>query len=374
MELDQQFSDLIASIYGGAFEDIPWQRFLAMLRELMNAVNTTLVLRPPSERGRGVLLTDGGSSEGIALYNERMYTQDPFVDLPPGQIRSLHDFISEQNLVESELYNVCMKPAGLHYSLGADLVVSGEMQARLRISRAKQTGDFDEGNKAVLSMILPHLERAILTHAKMNKLESERALYAGAMEQLAVGSIILDENGRILSCNEMASQLLAQRDGLIQIKDSLHLHNRELTHNLQALIAQVLETQRTGAPAVVEALRVLRPSGLSDLGMVIRPIPSNQWSEGQSVPSVVVFVSDPETGSQVPTQVITRLFGFTPTEANLVMLLVNGLTLDEVAQQLNITRNTARTHLRSMFHKTGVGRQTLLVSLILKSVAPLAGT
>ena len=55
-----------------------------------------------------------------------------------------------------------------------------------------------------------------------------------------------------------------------------------------------------------------------------------------------------------------------------VVLLADGLSLDEASEALGMSRNTARTHLRSIFSKTGVSRQTLLVRLILKSVAQLA--
>ena len=40
--------------------------------------------------------------------------------------------------------------------------------------------------------------------------------------------------------------------------------------------------------------------------------------------------------------------------------VVEGLTLDGSAEKLNVRRNTARTHLRSIFCKTGVTRQTML--------------
>ena len=372
MQLDQQFSDLIGSIYQGALEQQPWQSFLANLREIMGAVNTTLVLRVPSAKGKGVLLTDGGVLEGIATYNESLFVHDPFVDLPPGEIKTLSEFISEQELINSELYQVCMAPAGIHDSLGADMKVPGEMEARLRVARVKGAQAFGDEEKALVRSILPHLERAIIIHARLNKMASERALYAGAMEQLSVGSIILDENGRILNCNEMAAKLMAQKDGLLRADDNLQLANRKQTNELQKLIANVLDNQRRGAAAIVQAMTVPRPSGLSDLGVVIRPVPVTEWSEGHAVPTVAIFISDPEQASEAPIQIITRLFGFTPTEASLAMLLVNGLTLDEAAAELNISRNTARTHLRSVFAKTGVGRQTMLVRLILKSVASLA--
>ncbi len=49
---------------------------------------------------------------------------------------------------------------------------------------------------------------------------------------------------------------------------------------------------------------------------------------------------------------------------------INGL-VDEIGEQLNISTNTGRAHLRSIFAKTGVTQQTQLVSLILRSVANL---
>ena len=46
--------------------------------------------------------------------------------------------------------------------------------------------------------------------------------------------------------------------------------------------------------------------------------------------------------------------------------------LEEAAEALNIRRNTARAHLRSIFSKTGVRRQTELVRIMLNSVAALS--
>ena len=115
-----------------------------------------------------------------------------------------------------------------------------------------------------------------------------------------------------------------------------------------------------------------RNSGLPDLGVVIRGVPAADSPQGPAIPSVAVFISDPDQVSLAPAQVIGRLFGFTPAEAALAMLLANGLTLDEASAELGVSRNTTRTHLRSLFARTGVSRQTMLVRLILKSVAPLA--
>ena len=55
----------------------------------------------------------------------------------------------------------------------------------------------------------------------------------------------------------------------------------------------------------------------------------------------------------------------------MALKLVDGASLEEVAEELSIRRNTARAHLRAIFSKTGVRRQTELVRILLNSVAPL---
>jgi len=65
------------------------------------------------------------------------------------------------------------------------------------------------------------------------------------------------------------------------------------------------------------------------------------------------------------------MFQLTPTETSLVIQLANGLSLDEASEALNIRRNTARAHLRSIYSKTGVRRQPELVRIFLNSVVML---
>ncbi|MNY82708.1 hypothetical protein D3C86_2249760 [compost metagenome] len=51
---------------------------------------------------------------------------------------------------------------------------------------------------------------------------------------------------------------------------------------------------------------------------------------------------------------------------------MDGLTLDESAERLCLSRNTVRAHLRGVFAKTGATRQAQLVKTLLNSVAALA--
>ena len=85
----------------------------------------------------------------------------------------------------------------------------------------------------------------------------------------------------------------------------------------------------------------------------------------------MIFITDPEAQSEAPAEVLQSLYGLTPAEAKLAALLAQGKSLTEAATELHVTQNTARTHLKHIFQKTGVNRQSELVKLILNSPASL---
>ena len=57
-------------------------------------------------------------------------------------------------------------------------------------------------------------------------------------------------------------------------------------------------------------------------------------------------------------------FRLTPTEAQLAIRIAGGLSLDQVAEELNMSRETSRNHLKAIFAKTGTHRQGELVALL----------
>ena len=70
-----------------------------------------------------------------------------------------------------------------------------------------------------------------------------------------------------------------------------------------------------------------------------------------------------------PIDLLRCQFGLTQAEARLALHLIAGETLRCAAVKLNIADETARTHLKHIFRKTGTCRQAELV-LVLVSTLP----
>jgi len=366
----EELSELVGMIYEGPLEQVPWKSALDLIRRYLRANYVTLILRPPAPGQPALMVNAAGDRpvEREALYSN-YYEFDPFVGLPPDRVFTGEEFVSNHKWRENNpFYLEILKPLDIHHGMGADIRTDDGVECRFRVSRSRREPPFSADDKALCTSLLPHLKRAVRLHSHLDLVDSERKLYAGTVDRMSVGTVILDESGAIINTNRAAEQIFDEHDGIQRIKTALQADYGAENRELQRIIRQALVAHSGSNAAVIEAMSITRPSGRARLGVLIRTIPLSDWSEGKRRPSVVVFIRDPARRSEASNEMLRRLFDLTPAEASLALLLANGLTLDEAARELNIRKNTARAHLRSIFSKVGVTRQTTLVRVLLSSV------
>ena len=368
----QELSQLLLLLHEGALEPGRWREFLERVGRRLKANYTALVLRSPAIDESGLIYTWGGRPEGTAAYTQRYFALDPFVQLPEGQVVTLHEFVGREQLESSEFYREYMQPVDSIYNLGVDLREPGRYYVRFRVCRSGRTGEFGSAARRFCELLVPHLRAAIRTHVELDMVRTERGIYADAMADLTLATIILDEDGRVVHTNTLAQHILGECDGISLADTALAFRNPEDAQRYRDAFARALEAGRTGRPGIVEVIRVQRSPGKNPLGMIIRPgWPRLRAPEAPMAGSVAVFLSTESRTRDASTASVRKLFGLTEKEAQLALALANGHTLQEFADQFGMSLNTARTHLRAIYTKTGIDRQARLVRAILKSVAAL---
>jgi DNA-binding CsgD family transcriptional regulator len=85
----------------------------------------------------------------------------------------------------------------------------------------------------------------------------------------------------------------------------------------------------------------------------------------QRMCAILVF-TDLAMAPQPPEELLSQVFGLTPAEARLTARLAAGTTLRQAAEALTISRETARSQLKTAFAKTDTHRQADLVSLLMR--------
>ena len=107
------------------------------------------------------------------------------------------------------------------------------------------------------------------------------------------------------------------------------------------------------------------------LSVLVLPLDPNLGQGGAGVPIVAMLVSDPEQRVETPEKTLCRLYALATAEARLTGLLMQGKSFEEARRELDISANTARTHLKHIFEKTDTSRQGELISLLLSGPALL---
>ena len=343
----ERVSTLIGGLYAGLLDEARWADWLAELRGAVLADQAVLRLRCGMSEELGMVLSCAAP------------------DMPSAEC------IGTDRLGLPEGVAVVRAVSGASV-LAAELRMTDGVECRLRFFR--QAGaDFGPSEEMLLSMLLPHLREAVRMRARLAQVECERKLWSATMDRLAIGALILDERGQVLRVTPMADSLLAGKDGLFVAGGRLHASFPAEDRDLQTLVGETL--LRCSATTRPRAMAISRPSGARGLGVLIQPIAPDHAHAAPHRASAVLFIRDPDAlgsiGSGISHEMMRQLFDLTPAESAVALRLAGGQSLEEAAADLAISRNTARAHLRSIFSKTGITRQTELVRMLLNSVASL---
>ena len=86
---------------------------------------------------------------------------------------------------------------------------------------------------------------------------------------------------------------------------------------------------------------------------------------------LALFVVDPEEGRTASSEVLEGMYDLTHSEAELVRTLASGVSLEQAAKVRGVSVNTARSHLKRAFAKTGTARQAELLRLVVAGVGAI---
>lgn len=359
----EEFSEPLLQLYSGLGSAEPWAPFLQAMRDRYAAAYATIILTPPHAIRPGIIVTPDVDQAEIAAAIE-FFASDPFTGLPEGQVVSARTFVGEAAYRESPFYRDYLIAYGVGDILGLDLMAASGFQMRLRVCKSEACPDFTAEDHDWCARFVPHLRAALSLYEKFEAQRGEDDVYARAIEQLSLGALLLDRDGNIRRCNIVARTILAERDGIFDEAGRLLLGDPKQ----QEALRRMLEDNQAETLAF---LRIARPSGRRDIGIVMRRIGDNGLAAPGATPVIALFLTDPARQPGITGKAISDIFDLTPTEAEIAACLANGLSLGQAAPILGITLNTARGHLRSVFAKTDIGRQSQLVHRIRTSVTGL---
>jgi len=336
--MPDRIEDLIPRIYEAALEPEHWPDVLRGISRLTGDSVVYLCHEPLIRFGAGYRWTHNFDLSVLEKWTEEEWTRDgnpsiaAVIDAPVGTPFDRRAVFDDHAYVRSPVMQKAMLPHGLFH--------------------------------AVLSAVQRQDETVSATWIA-------RTLRA-AVDRLGVAMVLVDHECRVRYANLEAERVLSAGDGLRLVAGRLIPAASAARRRLEALVGRC----RAPAPHVAsfggDHVVVPRPSGSPAYGLCVAPAVgagASAWLPGASA---VVFITDPARERALPmVEWLCLQFGLTPAEAKVARLVANGHGLPHVAHALGITLNTAKTHLKAIYGKTGTDRQARLTRLILESAPPL---
>ncbi len=362
-----ELSRLLASLYDAAGNTSLWSAFLRELAEATQSDQSAILLHDLNRRDHGISLQWGVEASAARSYQEHFGAHDLWMQKAAPQVYEGWLATSEEicpfvELSRSEFYNDYLKTN----RIGPNAMWGVLENSPSRIVNVGLYRDLRRpfGNKDVelLRFVAPHIIRAFRLHLHLSDLKARADNLQHAIDRVATGIILLGDQGRILHTNQKAAQLLAENDGLKIVQGCLQAERVSEKDELEHLVSQAQATSRGtgfGPGGAIKISRRLRPA----LHVLISPV-QNIALDSLTPVHAVVFVSDPSQKVRPPAAILQALFGLTPAESRLALLLCDGHTPPKIADLIGVSANTVKTQLASIYRKTGTSRQSQLVRLL----------
>jgi len=355
--------DLIGKVYDAALDESKWQSFLEMFAKSVGGCSSMLRTANIQSNEASFVNNFGYDPAWREAFCNHYFELD-YLTPACNQLEIGEIYVSDQHMSlsaqrKTEFYNDYLLPQGKQHSMGTILYKESHNSLLFAVQRDKRANTFGEEEVELISLLVPHVTRAVQVHRRLSSLAIEKEWALGALDQLRMGVILTDSRGAPLFLNETAEKMQSSWQGVDISQGRLSLSGVAETSMLRKLIADAAQGVCGGD------MRIPLSNG-EFLHCMVMPVTDElvgRWDIPVASGCAAVFLSRPGA-LQLSPERLPVLYGLSPAEAKLASSLVALKNLEQTAIDSGIAISTARAQLRSIFDKTGARSQPELLMLM----------
>ena len=321
--------DPTASIFHASVHDPVWLRRYAESYMLINPMRLAAL--------------------GRAKAGDTLLTTDFMTPAEYGATRFSREFLAEKGIVDIAV---------------AILELTASRITVLSAQRGIEQGFADESLRRKLQFVMPHAQRAVriaslLEHHKMNA-----ASLADTLDMLAAGVFLVTEAGGVVHANGRGVDLMAEEDLVRNVGGRLVLSDRAAS----AALSSAIERAAGGDASLGPMGRSIACESRTSRKFVATVMPltdGRRRAIGRPYHAIAaVCLKEAEFEAASDSSALAALYHLTQREMTVLVASVEVGGAVEVSATLGISEATVKSHLKSIFRKTGAARQADLVKLV----------
>lgn len=238
-----------------------------------------------------------------------------------------------------------------------------DLLLQISLERCEASEPFGEPERELIRLLLPHLLRAVDFYERLTNVQ----VRGWILDSLTLPLMLVGRNSDLLWANSAANRLL--REGLALYLDGGRLQARLAAENarLRRMLGEAARV--SGAAGSGRWVQLKSADRYSEVPIFLTQVPSaiqgGMTAMGRHSGASLIFVgANGLEKTQIPGR-LRRVWGLTEAEAQLASELLDGAGLRVAASRLNVSINTAKSQLGSVFRKSASSRQSELIPKML---------
>jgi DNA-binding CsgD family transcriptional regulator/GAF domain-containing protein len=360
--------ETIDQIYAAAGKTEGWSGVLQSIIRATGASSGCILSTVQNGASGNVSISHEIDPDWIQRYNNELFRYDPspaLIQDNPGRV--VADAVTGPRPADLTgdarlFYNELMLPQSFRHTLHSGLFDGGQRNLGIILQRPSRPGAFSAAQVATLQSLTPHLNRALILHARLQAVDQMVSGLAVLLDRMPMGVVLLNGMSNIVHANNRAQQVLRSSSLLRSSNQRLQASGARDNRQLQGLIAAALARES----AFTDTMLRLLSGGPPGLYIQVTPMELPEPSDSLFLCGVraAVWIGAYEPDQLCPRS-LAKLYNLSPTESELLVRLVDGTSLSEIAGLRQVSIYTVRTQLKTIMNKLNVSRQADLVRLVM---------
>lgn len=350
---------LIDLIYAAMLGEANWADFLRQLSNMLPGGKSTLFYHDVSLRQGAWELSDGFEADALDRYSSYYCSINPW--MLKASVRKVglgvvaDKMLPAAELAKTEFYNDFLREQGCASAVGVTILREGGRSFLLSTltSQADPEANMEAANR--LTILAPHLRRAFghLRYGLLHKQVGE--IGALLSDALNVGLIVVDEDRRVKSASSEGQRILEAGSCIgTTVTGRLKL----LSTDGERLLAQLTSRSYQGNKIVALTINSIRLS-------LIR-VSKDSISSYFEGPTVIILLESPsfQPATELDLNYYQQAYGLKKSELRALSGLLESKSVDEIARAAELSRETIRSQIKSLYAKLGVRSERELLRLV----------
>lgn len=306
----------------------------------------------------------GYNEQSMKTYEEYFVTCDPWTktayarNLDNGVFLTGERILSDKDYKNSEFYTDWGKPFDVCHAIGTSFLLSDGYHAKVSFQRGRQQGAFSEQIETSLNLLRPHFGHYVRLAPIFEVASRYQHHWQSFIHQLDRPVFVVDKTLNVVMMNREAEEWMKETALLGVSHGRLMAADTRQHSQLQKSIgwASQPDTLNSSTLGFVQLFSAEKIENLWTLPLI------DFEQSGYDSTGMALLIAR----RRIPHyKMVMEKFSLTQRQAELCLLMLEGKTLEEVSQDMNVALNTTRNTLVTCFSKLGVRNQVQLIQLLL---------